>query len=336
LQAAFSTSEDTICVGSPITFTNNSTATSGQGIDPSYYWDFGDDYTDNVKNPVHQFTKAGTFRTMLVAKNFVPCQDTAYKLIYVDSLPGLSFTQNLREICMGDQVFFTADYVHNGLKDLEWNFGYSGDTVFNVNPAHASFDAPGTYTITLHADYRVCPDTSYRSSVTVNPIPAINIGPDTAMCLDGEPIFLQDKVNSGNLNAHWLWNTGDTTSSIMVKHYGLYHAKVTIDHCSATDEVNVDKDCYIDIPNSFTPNGDGENDYFFPRQYLSHGAVGFSMSIYNRWGEKIFETQNPTGRGWDGTFNGKAQPVGVYIYQVRAVMKNGHEEKYSGNITLLR
>jgi gliding motility-associated-like protein len=106
--------------------------------------------------------------------------------------------------------------------------------------------------------------------------------------------------------------------------------------CNASDDVEVSKDCYIDIPNTFTPNNDGVNDYFFPRRFLSAGAVGFDMQVFNRWGQIVFATNNVNGRGWDGKFNGKEQPQGVYIYMINVVFKNARTEKYTGNVTLLR
>ena len=90
------------------------------------------------------------------------------------------------------------------------------------------------------------------------------------------------------------------------------------------------------MPNAFTPNGDGANDYFYPRQLLSKGVVAFKMTIYNRWGEKIWETDKTDGRGWDGKFNGSEQPQGVYIYMMDVFFKNQTHETYRGNVTLLR
>jgi gliding motility-associated-like protein len=98
----------------------------------------------------------------------------------------------------------------------------------------------------------------------------------------------------------------------------------------------VKKDCYIEMPNTFTPNGDDLNDYFFPKSLLSRGVTAFKMSIFNRWGQLIFETTNPEGRGWDGRWNGVMQPNGVYIYLLDATLKNGKTEHYQGNVTLLR
>ncbi|MNS35309.1 hypothetical protein D3C72_674630 [compost metagenome] len=60
------------------------------------------------------------------------------------------------------------------------------------------------------------------------------------------------------------------------------------------------------------------------------------MSVYNRWGEKVFLTQKIEGRGWDGMYSGKVQPAGVYIYDISVKFKDGTEERYQGNVTLIR
>ena len=92
----------------------------------------------------------------------------------------------------------------------------------------------------------------------------------------------------------------------------------------------------IFIPNTFTPNGDGINDYFFPRQFLTKGVVSFTMNIFNRWGQQIYTTQSLDGQGWDGRFNDIPQPEGVYIYVIDGKFKDGQIEHHEGNITLIR
>src|SRR5690606_24262700 len=91
---------------------------------------------------------------------------------------------------------------------------------------------------------------------------------------------------------------------------------------------------YVDIPNAFTPDGDGHNDYFFPRALLSENLSRFKMQVFNRWGQVVFETNRPNGRGWDGRLNGEVQPMGVYLYRIEADFSNGRQEQYSGNVTL--
>ncbi|MBL7717799.1 MAG: gliding motility-associated C-terminal domain-containing protein, partial [Flavipsychrobacter sp.] len=148
--------------------------------------------------------------------------------------------------------------------------------------------------------------------------------------------ILNDLVNGGNANAKWLWNTGATTFNLVVREPGVYSARVEIDGCATSDSVWVKKDCYLDIPNAFSPDGDNNNDYFLPRQWLSEGVTMFQMSIYNRWGQEVYTTKQVDGRGWDGKFNGVDQPQGVYVYVIKVQFKNGVEEKKQGNVTLLR
>ena len=336
MSAGFLVSSDTICQGTEVTFTNQSTMTAVGMQGGTYRWSFGNGDTSSVLNPSYTYNNTGTYPVSLVINDSIPCYDTATHLIVVDSVSGLSVSVSDTPICKGDKIQFNAVYSDNGITYARWNFGDGPDSVLGVNPVSHAYDRAGIYTVSLYNHYRVCPDTGLSFTVRVREVPVISLGADTSLCLDGDPIVMKDNVNAANPAATWLWNTGDTTSSIVVTHPGDYWAKVTIDYCSTTDEITVSKDCYMDIPNSFTPNDDGSNDYFFPRQKFASGVVGFRMSVFNRWGQEVFETTNANGRGWDGRFNSKDQPVGVYIYMIDVVYKNGRTESYKGNVTLLR
>ena len=86
------------------------------------------------------------------------------------------------------------------------------------------------------------------------------------------------------------------------------------------------------IPNAFTPNGDGMNDTFG----VSGAAMrDFSLLIFNRWGEKVFETSNPNTR-WNGVVNEEDAPSGVYVYKVLAKGLEGGHIQQKGNVTLVR
>ena len=85
------------------------------------------------------------------------------------------------------------------------------------------------------------------------------------------------------------------------------------------------------IPNMFSPNGDGLND-----EFLVHGSIqSMQMIIYNRWGQKVFETGNQL-TGWDGTFEGKPLAAAVFVYYLKVVHLNSKEETRQGNVTLVR
>lgn len=335
LAAAFTTDADTICQNSAITFTDASTYVTTNNITPSYYWSFGDGATSNLQNPVHPYTVSGVYTVSMIITDFVPCMDTVYHTVYVDSTSMVEIMASENPICAGEAVTFTGVYSDIGLNTISWDFG-DGIVVADADPARHTYEYAGSYLIKLSTDYRVCRDTTAEYTILVKPHPVINLGPDTAMCPNSEPLVLADLVNAGNANATWIWNTGSTTFNAVAAQPGTYYARVSIDGCAASDTVWVRKDCYLDVPNAFSPDGDNLNDYFIPRQWLSRGVSSFSMTIYNRWGQEVFSTTNIDGRGWDGKFNGVDQPQGVYVYVIQVQFKNGVQEKKQGNVTLLR
>jgi gliding motility-associated-like protein len=329
IKAAFTITGDTSCQGQPVTFANISTGTY-----PVYLWSFGDGTTDTAANPVHTYNNAGVYNVLLTETDFVPCQDTGSVLVHIDSISGIGLTLSDSVICEGKEITFSGNYSAIGNTGITWNFG-DGYTLKNVNPAIHSFDTSGTFTVTLTAGYRACRDTDISEGFTVRPYPMVNIGRDTSMCPNSQPLAITDIANTGNPAAQWLWNTGDTTSGIIAAQPGTYYTTVTIGGCSNTDSIWIRNNCYINIPNAFTPNNDGVNDYFFPRQLLTSGVTAFSMEVYNRWGQKVFETTSTDGRGWDGKFNNELQPEGVFIYIIDVSFKDGQKEHYQGNVSLL-
>ena len=330
IHAAFSVNKDTICQTASISFTNHSVGTNA-----TYNWDFGDGGSDTAKNPIHIYMREGHFLVKLAVTDFVPCHDTAVLYVNVDSVSFLRLTVTDTILCEGKIVHFSGAYLDTGFTGNIWNFG-DGTIIRNENPISHSYETPGTYHVSLTADYRACPDTTVYKDITVYPYPTVNVGADTALCPNSGTIYVYDIVNSSNPAARWLWSTGDTTSGITVGVPGLYYTTVTIGNCANTDSMLVRNDCYLDIPNVFSPNNDGVNDYFFPRQQLSSSVTSFKLDIFNRWGQLIFETINIDGRGWDGKFNNTDQPEGVYIYMINATFKDGTTQNYKGNITLLR
>ncbi|RYZ55716.1 MAG: PKD domain-containing protein [Sphingobacteriales bacterium] len=333
LDAAFAPDQDTICNNGLVTFSNLSVVAAVA----HFYWDFGDETLDSSISPVHAYANPGVYTVRLIAQNFdlVDCQDTAFHTIVVDSIPVITFTTSDSVLCEGQGIRFIGDYTRNGNTGFSWSFG-DGVTMNDADQAAHNYDSSGSFVVNFHADYRVCPDMDFAKAIEIKPFPLLNLGPDTSVCQNGAPIGLTDGINGANASAKWLWNTGETTPMITARHPGIYTLKVEIDGCETNDSIEIFKDCYLDIPNAFTPNADGANDYFLPRQLLSQGAIGFRMNIYNRWGQQIFETTKIDGRGWDGRFNEKDQPSGVYVYIIDVIFKNGAKEHYTGNVTLLR
>jgi len=330
LQASFSVTPNPACQTRPVNMDNT---TTGTGL--SYYWDFGDGNTSILGNPTHVYPITGGYEVTFIATDFVPCSDTLYQTVYIDSISGITMTVSDSSICLGGAVTFASYYSNIGNTGVTWTFS-DGSVITNENPIQHSFDGIGTVSVTAQAFYRACPDTTVTSQVRIYSYPSVYLGVDTSICPGGDAIYINDYINGGNPGALWSWNTGATTPGINVTQPGTYIVTVTIDGCATMDTIQVYKDCYMNIPNVFSPNGDGVNDYFYPRQELAKGLVSFSMVIYNRWGQIVFQTTALDGRGWDGTFNGTQQPEDVYIYIIDAAFKDGEVEHQKGNITLIR
>ncbi len=337
LVARFTVSDSTACSNKLITFTDGSIAPPPPpgGTKTTYTYKFGDGLTSNLSNPTHNYTRSGVYVATLTLQNYLGCKDSAKRTIVIDSLPFVRILSADTVVCQGQKVNLKADYLTVGNTGISVSLG--DGTVFQNTPdVSYAYVEPGTYNVTLTANYRYCPPASISYPFTVRPFPGVNLGPDTILCPYGAPVVLSDRTNLGNTDAQYLWSTGETTPAITARNIGTYWARVSLKGCVATDSIVVNKDCYIDIPNAFTPNDDGQNDYFLPRQFLSRSIGTFKMKIFDRWGQQIFESVRIDGRGWDGKFNGVNQPTGVYVYQIDVTFENGAAEHYTGNVTLLR
>lgn len=104
--------------------------------------------------------------------------------------------------------------------------------------------------------------------------------------------------------------------------------------CSASDSVTVmvDASQAVFVPNAFSPNEDGQNDILYVRGV---GLESISFYLYNRWGEKVFESHD-LSKGWDGTYNGNKLNTAVFMYYLEAVFINGKHVSQKGDVSLIR
>jgi gliding motility-associated-like protein len=100
---------------------------------------------------------------------------------------------------------------------------------------------------------------------------------------------------------------------------------------SISNEVEIVPPLSLYIPNSFTPNGDGLNDTF---GVAGEGIKDFSIQIYNRWGQLVFQASDANNR-WDGTYNGQKVPSGSYVFKVSAKDQTGKRELKEGQINII-
>jgi gliding motility-associated-like protein len=325
--ASFTINDDTLCLTDSLICTNTST-----GDELTYLWDFGDDSTSQEMNPVHHYKEAGIYKVTLIISNENGCTDTAFTVVSMFALPVIDFHIDDSLLCVGEAAVITTNYTGT-VKNVRWDFS-DGSLLDQIEDVRHAFDKGGTFNIVMRAESIACGAIEKQSTVTVDVHSKVYLGEDTAICPNGTPVVLSDKfVNPAK---KYKWGNGDSTQTLTVRHHGPYWVTATVGECSSTDTIEVHKSCYIDIPNAFTPNNDGVNDYFLPRVLLSRGLATFDMKIFNRWGQLIFETKTLDGRGWDGKFNGVSQFGGVFVYLIDVEFVNGMQEHYQGNVTLLR
>ncbi len=328
IDAVMGVSKDSVCLGEPIIATSVSVP-SGFVIST---WNWGDGTITTGTISGHTYASPGVYTIKLNIVDTLGCTDSTSRTVFVDNPPFVAFTASDDNVCVGQPVFFT-DTVAPFTQSYEWDFADGKKLLNTHNPMH-SWDKGGIYNVTLTGRYLICPPLTITKPITVNEYPNINLGKDTMICpgLTGS-IYLTD-IN-GTLS-NFVWSTGETGPGITVTEPGHYWVRATNGECSTTDSIWIKRDCYLNIPNSFSPNGDGLNDYFLPRELLSSGLKTFKMNIFNRWGENIFTTTKIDGRGWDGKYNNVDQPQGVFVYVIDVLYNNGVKKNFTGNVTLLR
>ncbi len=175
--------------------------------------------------------------------------------------------------------------------------------------------------------------------VTVLDIPAYVHNVTNASCIGAADGSVELTVSGGLPPYVYQWSNSADDSLLVDLPAGSYVFTVSDDNgCAVTGTAVVEdgiEDCFtphVWLPNVFSPNGDGQNDILFVR---GEGVRFIELVIYNRWGQKIFETTS-LQTGWDGTFNGKPCPAAAYAYYLKATFINDTEEVYHGNVTIVR
>ncbi len=316
----------TVCEGQSIylsAFSNSSSAT--------YTWVGPNNFTSTASSATiapAQLVHSGTY---FVFTSLNGCTSSEQGAIYVTvyGIPNVT-PQVIATNCAGDSaVFFTntltnVSYSWTGPNNFSSNA--SSFTLYPITNANA-----GVYY--FYASNNGC--LSSISSVTIsnNPLPIVNLGPDTVMCNSSPNITL-------TINTYpWIqWQDNSSVNSYIINIVtGTYWVSVIDSNgCKGSDSINV---VFVEcdnfrMPNVFTPNGDGSNDLF---RIDCESVKEFKLIVFDRWGKQVFETYD-SKKGWDGTnmFTGQESAPGTYFYALQVKLYNGKYKEYKGNVTLFR
>jgi gliding motility-associated-like protein len=295
------------CQGAPVTLT-----ASGGVL---YSWGGG-----NLSN-VNTFT-LNQDSTLLVVVSNGDCIDSVYTTVTVLLQPEI-VVGTVSPECPGETVTMTA----SSASPITWSSGGSGSPEIITVSTTQYYYATAT---------NACGSVTDSVLVTALSIPVIDAGSDVEITL-GSSITLQA---SGGVT--YTWSPADGLSCTNCSNPVASPTSTTnytvvgigVDGCEATDQilVTVVDNPVVWLPDAFSPNGDGYNDVF---QVYGSGIAEMTLSVFDRWGNLIFESDNQQ-QGWDGWYKGEPLGRATFGYTLNGKFNNGNAFEQSGNVTLMR
>jgi len=293
----------------------------------------------NIPNPIASPAQTTTYNVSAVNQNCPPVQGQVTVTV-ANATVNVGQDQSL---CFGESTTLVATVSGNTPADsIIWMPGPRLGNTYDITPVVST-----TYTATIFYG----PNCSNADAVNVTVFPLIElfdiekIAPSQDTACEGANLKLRVSVKNGTVdNFTWLADgvviPGQSKDSIEVVPQGdqTSYSVVATDANGCTSEAGpitlYTKRCFA-IPSAFTPNGDGSNDTFKPL-FFGGTATVLRFAVFNRWGQKVYESNNSTEYAWDGRVNGTPAPSDVYVYHLVVRFGNGDEETYSGDVTLLR
>jgi gliding motility-associated-like protein len=309
-----------------------STLTATPGF-VSYNWTNG-----NATNTI-DVTVGGAYGVSVTDVN--GCIGSTAVNFVVHQVPVISFTNDTSLTCDIPKVNFNNTSSYPSGSQFSWDFGDSSSS-FQSNPSHV-YDEPGTYTVTLTITSQFGCTSTASQSVDIRFFPLADAkfiaDPEVTNVFNGKVQFIDQSDHA----VSWLWDFDDGEKSIEQNPYhyfneiGEYTVTLMVTNITGCPDKYI-REIVVNpfyIPNAFTPNADGINDYFFEAGYVLD-VKSFKMIIFNRWGQRVYETgdYNNFWNGYDS--NDKPAPDGVYVYTIEVVTQGGKEHKFKGTVTLVR
>ena len=252
-------------------------------------------------------------------------------LINILPPPTLSFSPS-DSICPGNPSQLSV----SGAQSYQWQFDNTLSAQNISNPIVTPTSSQYYYVTGIDANGCKNNDSTF---VVVVPLPIVNAGNDTLIYIDTKA-YLDASTDASKF--YWTPTTflskpkSLQTSAAVTKAQSYVLVAQNEFGCINSDTIfiTVVKDNILLVPTAFSPNGDGVNDVFKIVRTVNIYKLK-EFSVWNRWGEKVFETSD-VNEGWDGTFGNHLQPMSVYVWQIIAESKDSEEIVRKGNVTLVR
>lgn len=311
----------------------------------SSLWNFGDGGTSNVSDPSHFYNTPGVYYPSLTVNTVSGCSKTLTDTIRVYSTPNVSIAADTI-ICINELAFLRGVLAQADTAiTWRWTFG-NGSGASSPNTT-TTYTISGTFPVTLETTNLIgCKDTA-TLNIFVPSAPVVTMGNNPVTIPINATLPIPVTYSNNIATYAWAPVLGLSCTDCPVPTAGpksttTYKVTATdIYGCTATNEFTIVVVCneknYF-LPNTFSPNNDGNNDIFYPR---GNGVARVqSMRIFNRWGEMVFERRNfianDPSLGWNGTSKGKKAEMDTYVYIVEFVCENSVIIPFKGNVTLIR
>jgi gliding motility-associated-like protein len=328
------------CVGNLVQF---SSTNSGAGAPPVYDWQLNG---VDVGNTTPSFSSSSLANGDMVSCTVTSTDACDYGQTATSTVnmkvvpaPAISLAATASGACAGSPLSFTASLVGAGTDPgLQWSVNGSISSGSGLTYESSELKNGDILTCTLTPGAGTCSTTQAESNgvtAVVYPLPVVAVTPADTSVLYGTQVTL---TGSGSTDiTSWQWTpTGSTAPGIEVlaetaeQRYTL--TVYTADNCSASAIAEVKVYPPLRMPSGFSPNGDGHNDVFRIPPGTQVNLQQFS--IFDRWGNRVFSTQN-ADVGWDGRVGGQQAPAGTYVYIVVGSNTNG-AVNIKGTVVLIR
>lgn len=345
INADYGFSYDT-CVAEPVVFEDFSRTGADSLV--SWSWDFGNNNGSNEQFPEYQFTQPGLKRVTLVVEDNNGCRDSLLQDVNYFPAPATVVVEPSSFVgCAPAEITLkNLSFPIDSTYTILWDLG-DGNTSSEISPSHTYLE-PGNYSLSLDIISPIGCEVARGFDdwirIKESPVADFSCDPETGNIFNKTISFTDESL----LADAWQWNFGGSGNAFIENPVhtfpdtGVYKVLLTVFHPITNCPDTISK--YIDIiptvdfhfPNAFTPNDDASNDEFLGLGFYE-GLRDFELSIWNRWGQQIFQTVDPR-EGWNGMeYNsGKASPQGVYVYKASYSDPRGRRVTKDGHITLLR
>lgn len=324
------------CIDNQFNFTNISKIELGKIT--SYSWQFGNYLSDTTTNPYHRFPAAGNYNVKLIAYSDNNCIDSITKII--TSYPPVVVNFEFQNVCFENPIQFKDSSYTPYAKIIEQKWQMNDGAIYPIKQPIHLYKTAGKYLVNyqIKTDYNCLYDTSKWVEVYPKPNALFTVDKEEGTILEPD-ITISDLSNG----ADTLWyQLGDGNFSNirnlmhLYKDSGIYYIKQYVRtqyNCndSFTKKIRIKYLFVFNAPTAFSPNNDAINELYEP---VGMGIKNYEMSIFNRWGQLIYQTNE--GKGWDGKFQGDFVQDGYYLAVFKVKDFRGITHYLKSSFILLR